>query len=237
MIPNLAMLLVVAVLFIPGALLIHFRKKPDQATRWKKYIVYFLLVAVIFYLIAINKLIIAAVIIGIKGFDELRVAAAKGERKLKWYTQVISVIFYGLVAAGFLFFSAKTATNEQWIVYGAVVVFDGISQLAGQWFGKTHFVPGISPNKTLEGFLTGWVFALGACFISAGFDTPYLWMYICIGPVALAGDLLASKYKRLCGIKDYDTLLPGHGGVLDRFDGLMLVGACWWVTEVLMLVL
>lgn len=232
MIPNVAMLVVVAVLFIPGALLIHFRKKPDQVTRWKKYLVYFVLVAALFYLIAINKLIIAAVIILIKGFDELRVASATGTRKLKWYSQVTSLLLYAVFAAGFLFFSSKTGQTEQWIVYGAVVVFDGISQLAGQWFGKTHFVPNISPNKTLEGFLTGWAFALGACLISAGFQTENLWLYVCIGPVALIGDLMASKYKRLCGVKDFDTLLPGHGGVLDRFDGVIVVGGLWYVMDV-----
>ena len=89
-------------------------------------------------------------------------------------------------------------------------------------------MPHISPNKTAEGYLggfvgcilTGWIFA---CL----FGLPYqigLTFGVLAGILAPLGDLFESKLKRTCGVKDSGTLLPGHGGVLDRFDSLLLTG-------------
>ncbi len=96
---------------------------------------------------------------------------------------------------------------------------------SGRAFGKRKIVPSISPNKTLEGFIGGFIGCIltGAVF-SYIVGIPW-WMGIHVGMIsgilAPLGDLFESKIKRLCNVKDSGTLLPGHGGVLDRFDSLL----------------
>lgn len=115
---------------------------------------------------------------------------------------------------------------------------------AGIFFGKHKLAPTISPKKTVEGFIGGVLASvLGVMIYSVildwGFDCQVNYLYAGIYGVlgALAsvfGDLAFSAIKRQVGIKDYGNLLPGHGGILDRFDSMTVVGP---VTEVLLLIL
>lgn len=96
-----------------------------------------------------------------------------------------------------------------------VLSFDSFSQFTGQLSGgKTSLCKSISPHKTVEGLLGG----LGMCVLTAHLTFHFFAMGFFIAFTALAGDLLASYVKRLAGIKDFGCLLPGQGGMLDRFD-------------------
>ncbi len=106
-------------------------------------------------------------------------------------------------------------------IYLVVLSFDGFSQIVGQLIGGPKLAPGISPGKTWSGFLGG--LGMG---IATGF---YLEMDLALALaaclLAFLGDMLASAIKRRAGVKDYSTLIPGHGGILDRFDSFLFAGA------------
>jgi len=97
---------------------------------------------------------------------------------------------------------------------------------AGRRFGKRKLAPSISPNKTVEGLWGGVAAAalFGAAWVWATELSPALLLLAPVFAVAAqAGDLFESRMKRLAGIKDSGDWLPGHGGLLDRLDGLVPV--------------
>lgn len=112
---------------------------------------------------------------------------------------------------------------------------------AGCLFGKHKMAPIISPKKTWEGFFGGWVVSVGC---AALFGVLYqaiagvtlavspLWMAVLalpLAPLSVCGDLFASKIKRQYGIKDYGNIMPGHGGVMDRFDSVVMIAPVLWI--------
>ena len=128
-------------------------------------------------------------------------------------------------------------------------VNDVFALLIGVRFGRHRLSPEISPKKSIEGSIAGLVASvLFAVFVPAAFSLlasawpeivnptgvvlPPLWSFAILGLVAGAlsqvGDLVASLIKRHCGIKDYGTIFPGHGGMMDRMDGILFCGvACY----------
>ncbi len=132
------------------------------------------------------------------------------------------------------------------IIIPCILAFtaDSAAYFVGKAFGKHKLAPVISPKKTVEGALGGIVatvillelYALLLDF-AFGFDVIYWYgiIYGVVGSViSIVGDLTFSVIKRQVGMKDYGNLIPGHGGILDRFDSMMLVAP---VTEVLILML
>ena len=109
------------------------------------------------------------------------------------------------------------------------VVTDVFAYLVGRAFGKHKLIPTVSPNKTVEGAVGGLIFAV-VLFVLVGVWVPmsihYSQMIIyCIlaSVVGQFGDLCMSCVKRICGVKDFGKIFPGHGGILDRFDSQLLV--------------
>ena len=112
---------------------------------------------------------------------------------------------------------------------------DGFALFAGKAFGKHKLAPTISPNKTIEGAVGGVVgntlFCIGVYYIfKAKFNlspTIKLWETIvcafALSAISIFGDLAASTIKRSRGIKDFGNILPGHGGIMDRFDSSLFV--------------
>src|SRR5258708_14501425 len=112
---------------------------------------------------------------------------------------------------------------------GSTVLGDTAALLAGTRFGRHSFFPGISPNKTVEGAVAG--FAVQAIvFAAMGLlaDIPLVHGVVLGALVAMAaqpGDLVESQFKRAAKVKDAGSLVPGHGGILDRIDSLILIPA------------
>jgi len=115
---------------------------------------------------------------------------------------------------------------------------------AGLKFGKTKLAPVISPKKTVEGVVGGVLGAMAVmliyCLVLQVFfklkpNYLYALLYGLLGAGAgVFGDLCFSVIKRQTGIKDYGNLIPGHGGILDRFDSMMVVGP---LAEILLILL
>ena len=121
---------------------------------------------------------------------------------------------------------------------------DSGAYFAGRFFGKHKMAPVISQHKTVEGAIGGVIAAMVAMLIYAlimqiffDFKVYYLYalIYGLLGSLAgIFGDLCFSVVKRQTGIKDYGNLIPGHGGILDRFDSMMMVAP---LAEVLLLII
>jgi phosphatidate cytidylyltransferase len=138
---------------------------------------------------------------------------------------------YLLIAVGAVSFAWLSPPRETVFVYLIVCAFDGFSQVTGQSLGRHQLAPAISPGKTVEGSAGGLLFAVGMALLIrpvVSYSTPKAVLACCyIAAAALAGDLLASLIKRRAGIKDFSNLLPGHGGILDRFDSFLFAAAAW----------
>lgn len=97
---------------------------------------------------------------------------------------------------------------------------------AGRAIGGPKLAPSISPNKTIAGLIGGVIAAAvmaGAWVYYVGLPAPLLWLAVPFAVAAQLGDLFESGLKRRAGVKDSGTWLPGHGGLLDRLDGLVPV--------------
>ena len=105
----------------------------------------------------------------------------------------------------------------------------------GRAFGRTPLAPSISPKKTREGFAGGvvgaMIGAMGAQYLLFPFLTVFdaLALGLIAGIVGQLGDLVESAMKRSADVKDSGALLPGHGGVLDRFDSLIVATPVYYV--------
>jgi phosphatidate cytidylyltransferase len=122
---------------------------------------------------------------------------------------------------------------------GSTVLGDTAALLVGSRFGKHPFFPGISPKKTIEGATAGFVVqtlvfaAVGLLANIPGVHGLILGALIAVA--AQAGDLIESQFKRAAKVKDAGTLVPGHGGILDRIDSLILIpGVAYYYLELVL---
>lgn len=159
-------------------------------------------------------------------FDALK----KGSKSSKLYC--IPLLF--LVAMSFVslvFLRRNFGANYVMFFFLAVWANDIFALLVGK-HGKMHFCS-ISPKKTIEGVLGGTVAtALVAIFVARKIGVVTGDAYaicLCVIVLGLPGDLLFSWFKRRCKIKDYGCIIPGHGGIMDRFDSTILASIGAWL--------
>lgn len=169
---------------------------------------------------------------------------------------VLTLTYCGLIMSYAICIRYFSPLKDQGLVFGAgrsfayiytVCVFTDIfAYLIGRKFGKHKLCPDISPNKTIEGAIGGLVFGgvVGTVCLflyqivnEDVFTFPQLMLIggsslifsMMLSVFVQMGDLIASKIKRTFEIKDFGKLLPGHGGILDRFDSLIFSGACFYI--------
>lgn len=159
---------------------------------------------------------------------------SKATRPFEQLAHVLMAILYvGLPTALIEFFCLKQPDFGNLLIMALLAIIwanDSFAYLAGSQIGKTPFFPRISPKKTWEGTLSGFVGAMGigalcsVLFPALGYSIG-AWMLIALvaSVFGTLGDLVESLLKRSLGIKDSGTILPGHGGFLDRFDAFIFL--------------
>lgn len=161
-------------------------------------------------------------------FELFRKQNASQERIGAWFMGFIYVALpFGLMSS--LFVSGNLDGFRIDILIGMFIIIwssDVFAYLVGSWIGKHRLFERISPKKSWEGSIGGLVFAMLAAYIlSLIFHhfTLIEWFIFAVIVVITGalGDLIESMLKRQAGVKDSGTLLPGHGGVLDRFDAVL----------------
>ena len=185
---------------------------------------------------ALMVIALMAAVVGDYYFAVL-VAAIATAMFYEW-TRMVRTWGFGWMAAGF-FYALIPSLSLLWIrdradnglalllwVFVVTWSVDIGAYLAGRRFGKTKLAPAISPGKTWEGLYGGVIAAtlLGAAWVYlTHLDAILLAAAPLFAAAAQCGDLFESWLKRRAGVKDSGDWLPGHGGVLDRLDGLVVV--------------
>jgi phosphatidate cytidylyltransferase len=154
---------------------------------------------------------------------------AFGPRK-PYRVQAWCLVYVGLLMST-LVLVRDVDDGRKWLFLGILSTFavDTGAYAIGRLFGRHRLAPRISPKKTWEGAVGGYVAGVAAVFgLNAAFDTGVPWTtmahFAFVMPVfAQAGDLFESWMKRRMGVKDASGLLPGHGGFLDRLDSIVFV--------------
>jgi phosphatidate cytidylyltransferase len=112
-------------------------------------------------------------------------------------------------------------------MFAVIVATDTFAYFAGKNFGGPKLMPKVSPNKTWAGLAGGVAASMIIGFLSSfmfvGGILFFIFTSAILSVIEQGSDLLESKFKRTFGVKDSGSIIPGHGGILDRFDGMMLV--------------
>ena len=232
--------LTVAMFFaIGGAAVYWFFPQDSNLKQLKiKYWVYLLIVIV--HLLLLQKYIygfwILSILILFLGFYEISKLFTPLIKIGDLKTGIISQIIYLLTGWCYFHFILMDSITILY-TYLLVITFDGSSQLTGIITGKNKMFVQISPGKTWEGLAGGIFGSLTIVLLfRKEFDFEFWNMilkWIIIIAFAFAGDTLASLLKRRVGIKDFSRLIPGHGGVIDRFDSLMIAGTAVYIGNII----
>jgi phosphatidate cytidylyltransferase len=216
--------LIIAGYIVVGAIGMYLgNKKVNKTTgrqRWFKLCFYVFITGIVLVLTWLGLFFPLCILIAIPGYYELLRTIY-----LKKKAAIIAIVFYSLFVAGLIYFSIRSSKEFQLLFYFQVLTFDAFCQITGQLIGRTALAPKISPAKTSEGLAGGIFFCiLSTVLVAQTLNLPTIFLGFITAVFAFTGDLLASKYKRIAGIKDYSNLLPGQGGFLDRFDSMIMAG-------------
>jgi phosphatidate cytidylyltransferase len=173
----------------------------------------------------------------------------KNKTSAKDIVYAITGLIYPLALTSFWVLLRNGSDGRFWLIFGLVSVFgsDAGAYYVGKNLGSRRIAPKLSPKKTVEGFIGGICTAIVLSYsvfliynkVVTSFQIDPLegfypvWLLVilstCIGVLDLAGDLAASLFKREFQVKDMGNLIPGHGGMLDRMDGVILTGCLLYV--------
>jgi phosphatidate cytidylyltransferase len=141
---------------------------------------------------------------------------------------VFGAVYVGMPLGMLVAVHALQGWSATVLLLGTIVVSDSSQYYVGRMLGKHPLAPSISPKKTIEGAIGGLVCAsafmvlVGARLLPFVGYRPLIVLSVLVVGLGICGDLFESRLKRAAGMKDSSSLIPGHGGVLDRIDALLL---------------
>lgn len=144
------------------------------------------------------------------------------------------LLYIGLPLGAVAAVRAEAGREAVLLLIATLVVSDSAQYYTGRAFGRVPLAPAISPKKTREGAVGGLVFgtaamAAGGLYVFPGASFPLLLLTAAaVVVLGIVGDLFESLLKRSAGVKDSSTLIPGHGGVLDRIDSWLFAGPVYY---------
>ncbi|HLJ69386.1 MAG TPA: phosphatidate cytidylyltransferase [Chloroflexota bacterium] len=161
------------------------------------------------------------------------------ERRGGWWLNLTPVLYVG-VLLGFLLLLHRARHGPWWVFLVLVMTwaYDSGALIAGSRFGRHPFMRHVSPKKTVEGVAGGLILSgLAGLAGSRGVGITF-WqgaiLGLLTGAAAQFGDLVESMMKRQAGVKDSGSVMPGHGGILDRIDSLLLTGTLGYCAALLL---
>jgi len=167
----------------------------------------------------------------------------KGSAILNLGAAYLGIFYIGLFSTALLGLREFYPNVDELYVRGGYLVIsilasiwlgDSAAYYGGTAIGRHKLFPRVSPNKSWEGAIFGFIFSIGAMILARLIVLDFLsWnniivIGIIIGIVGQVGDLIESLLKRDAGVKDSSAIIPGHGGVFDRFDSLLFVAPAVW---------
>ena len=190
------------------------------------------LIAFLFYLICRGRFFMVLAAISLWAIIPLSVYLfafpSRRPQAIEEIGKVILGLLYICLPISLFVFMDKHPKGNIWIFFLLTVVFlsDTGAFYFGRTFGKHKLYPSISPGKTWEGAVGGLLSSLTApvlfsLFPSFSLNLSILALTVCLSISGQIGDLAASMLKRIRGVKDSGWILPGHGGLLDRIDGVL----------------
>ena len=144
-------------------------------------------------------------------------------------------LYLGLPIGALVAVRALAGPRALFLLMLTVMVSDTAQYYSGRAFGRRPLAPAISPKKTIEGAIGGFVFGTALFVVAGAWWVPGMpvWFRLGLGlaivALGIAGDLFESMLKRSAGVKDSSSLIPGHGGVLDRIDALLFAAPIYYI--------
>jgi phosphatidate cytidylyltransferase len=150
-------------------------------------------------------------------------------------TALLPCLYFGLPLGALLAIRESHGPKGLFLLMLTVIVSDSSQYFVGRAFGKRKLAETISPKKTVEGAYGGFLFGTLLMVVLGGAWLPTVplalraLLGVTIVALGIAGDLFESMLKRSAGVKDSSSLIPGHGGVLDRIDALLFAAPVYYV--------
>jgi phosphatidate cytidylyltransferase len=183
--------------------------------------------------VALDAVVLSCVVV----LAAMSMASWKGERDAlaRAATSIFPMFYLGLPVGALIALRTMRGREALFLLLLTVMVSDTAQYYSGRAFGRRPLAPAISPKKTIEGAIGGFVFGALLLTVVGGWWLPAIpaplraLLGVLLVALGIAGDLFESMVKRSAGVKDSSALIPGHGGVLDRIDALLFAAPVYYI--------